>query len=265
MNYYQTLILGLISGFTIFLGLPIVKIKNFSRSWQAFLNALSAGILVFLLWDVITEINRTIEFGLKSAQSGQPMTLASLLIVFILGFGTGLLGLVYFEKKYIARKNVEVLGKQQLNPLHLSAMIAVGIGMHNFSEGLAIGQAAISNLISLATILVIGFCLHNATEGFGIVAPLASLAKKPSWRQLGILGIIGGGPTFIGTVIGYNFHSDILFVLFLALAAGSIFYVISELLHVGRSFKVKEITSFGIVVGFFIAYLADIFLTFIER
>ena len=265
MNFYQTIILGLIAGLTIFLGLPVAKIKNFSKTWQAFLNSLSTGILVFLLWDVITQVSESIEASLKTAHAGQPFLLIVLLIVFVLGFGIGLFGLVYFEGQYLARKVVNILEQQKINSLHLSVMIAVGIGMHNFSEGLAIGQAAVANVISLAIVLIIGFGLHNATEGFGIVAPLTALTKKPTWRLLGLLGLIGGGPTFIGTIIGYKVHSEITFVLFLSLASGSIFYVISELLHVSRSFKMREITMFGIFIGFFLGYLTDLFLVFIGR
>src|SRR5205085_10713357 len=107
-------------------------------------------------------------------------------------------------------------------------LIAVGTGLHNFSEGLVIGQAARFGAISLATLLILGFGLHNATEGFGIAAPLTS-GTRPSWVFLGLAGLIGGGPTFLGTVLGYSVQSEPVFVLFLALAAGSIFYVIAEL------------------------------------
>src|SRR5262249_56625959 len=92
----------------------------------------------------------------------------------------------------------------------LSVFIATGIGLHNFSEGLAIGQSAAAGELSLALALVIGFGLHNATEGFGIVAPLAPEADRPSWAFLGLMGLIGGGPTFVGTVIGQAWVSPAL-------------------------------------------------------
>ena len=88
-----------------------------------------------------------------------------------------------------------------LSPSHtLALFIATGIGLHNFSEGLAIGQSAARNQVSLAVVLVIGFALHNATEGFGICAPLSGEAEPPSWAFLGVMGLIAGGPTFIGTL-----------------------------------------------------------------
>ena len=73
--------------------------------------------------------------------------------------------------------------------------IAVAIGLHNFAEGLAIGVSAQAGEIALATVLIIGFALHNATEGFGIVGPLGGV--RPSWRWLGLAGLVGGGPTFL--------------------------------------------------------------------
>ena len=84
----------------------------------------------------------------------------------------------------------------------LALFIATGIGLHNFSEGLAIGQSAARDELSLAFVLIIGFGLHNATEGFGIVAPLATEPEAPSWGFLGVLGLIGGAPTFFGTALG---------------------------------------------------------------
>jgi ZIP family zinc transporter len=78
-------------------------------------------------------------------------------------------------------------------PRQTALATAIGLGRHNFSEGLAIGQSAATGATSLALILVIGFALHNATEGFGLAAPLTSGAL-PSWSFLGLAGLIGGGP-----------------------------------------------------------------------
>ncbi len=97
-------------------------------------------------------------------------------------------------------------------PERLAFFIALGIGFHNFSEGLAIGQSAAAGEVSLALLLIIGFGLHNATEGFGIVAPLAADGERPSWSFPCCFGLIGGGPTFVGTLIGQSFVNDTVFM-----------------------------------------------------
>jgi ZIP family zinc transporter len=137
--------------------------------------------------------------------------------------------------------------------------IAAGIGLHNFSEGLTIGQAANAGQMTLAALLIIGFALHNATEGFGIVGPLAAANVRASWGWLGLAGLIGGGPTFLGTIVGTSFSSTYLFVGCLALAAGALLYVIGEILPVGRRLS-WEVTLWGLMAGFFLGLATELVL-----
>jgi len=100
--------------------------------------------------------------------------------------------------------------------------------------------------------------LHNATEGFGIVAPLSAAdVPRPSWAFLGLLGLIGGGPTFVGTLVGQSFVNDYLYVGFLTIAGGSILYVVIELLAVLRKLGSKEIVAWGLVLGLLIGFATD--------
>ena len=150
--------------------------------------------------------------------------------------------------------------KGEMSPYTLALLIATGIGLHNFSEGLAIGQSAAMGELQLALVLMIGFGLHNMTEGFGIAGPLTGLPV--SWKFVFWMGLIGGGPTFLGTVIGTMFNSPQVFILFLALAAGAIIYVIVELLGVAKRFKAPTIVMWGLLIGFLLGYATDLILTF---
>ena len=258
MTFPDTVLLGAIAGFTIYLGLPVARWRNPRRDWQAFLNALATGILVFLFWDILSKAKEPIDTALESARdSSNPAELLALLGIFGVGFAIGLLGLVYVDRMFIRRH--KVVG--EIRPAQLALMIAAGIGVHNFAEGLAIGQASRSGALELASILIVGFGLHNLTEGFGVAAPLTLGTTRASWGFLAVAGLIGGGPTFLGTILGYSVQSTPVFVLCLALAAGSILYVVAELLHVGRRFQAPELVSWGVFAGFFMGFGTDLLLT----
>ncbi len=260
MSFSTTVLLGAIAGFTIYLGLPFARLKNPSRAFQGFCNALATGILVFLLWDVVTKASEPIDTALTSAQRGAVAPFAGLLTLFVVGFGIGLLGLIYIEKALI-RPVAQGVRSGEMAPRQLALMIAVGIGAHNFSEGLAIGQSAVTGAIGLATILIVGFGLHNMTEGFGVAAPLVAGGVRPSWRFLAAAGLIGGGPTFLGTVVGFGFQSTYVFVAFLSVAAGSILYVVGELLNAGRRLGFRELVGWGLLLGFMAGYATDLVVT----
>jgi ZIP family zinc transporter len=155
--------------------------------------------------------------------------------------------------EFAARTWVERLTPGQ----RLALLIATGIGLHNFGEGLAIGQAAAADEVSLALVLIIGFALHNATEGFGIVGPLSGEAERPSWSYLGLMGLIGGGPTFLGTVIGQAWVSEALEVAFFAVAAGSILYVVIQLFEVCRRYSMPAVVAWWILGGIAAGFATD--------
>jgi zinc transporter, ZIP family len=272
MSTAQTLLLGAIAGATIFLGLPIGRMQNVSAATKAFLASVATGVLIFLLWDVLSGAVEPIEQALTNGQDGTFIWRASLLLV---GFGVGLMSLVYYDLWMKRRRRKAFLGPGAastaefehdhhftgMSPARwLATFIAVGIGLHNFSEGLAIGQASAANELSLALVLIIGFGLHNATEGLGICAPLTGDRERPSWGFLALLGLIGGGPTFIGTVIGQVWVNESVMILFFALAAGSILYVVMELLNVGRALASKPVVTWGILLGLFLGFATDFIL-----
>jgi len=254
MSFIQTVLLGAIAGFTIYLGLPFGRIRKLSTGTRTFLSMSSAGILLFILFDVLSNLSEPIESAITDNKDYTQFFV--LLGVFVLGFGLGLLGLIAFDQRFM-RSEPGVT--RPVNPTRLALMIAAGIGLHNFSEGLAIGQSAGRGEIAFATLLIIGFGLHNATEGFGIVGPLVG-ENRPSWGFIGLAGLIGGGPTFLGTILGYYFLSDVMFVLFLSLAAGALVYIIGELFNLNRRPDTKIPAGWGLFIGFLIGYFTDLIL-----
>jgi zinc transporter, ZIP family len=290
----RTLLLGLVAGVTIVLGMPVARLRRPAPGMRVILNAIAVGVLLFLVWDVLSAAWAPIDAALAAVHAGTGGLGPALGygVLFAAGLGIGLLGLVAYEG-WLTRSVASAAAggptsAQRFGPgtmaagelvarrrglatwstaRRLALLIAVGIGLHNFAEGLAIGQSAASGEIGLATLLVVGFALHNATEGFGIVAPLAAERAAvdrdqpepalPSWGFLLGLALIGGGPTFVGTAVGHSFTSEPLAVAFLTLAAGSIIYVIVQLLGLAARTPRKPLVAAGLLIGLLAGFLTD--------
>lgn len=268
IDYIQLLVLGAIAGFTIFLGFPIALMKA-SQTKKAFLNALAIGILVFLVVDVFGHAWETVSNAVVNSFAGKvPMANGiALLITMFAGIAIGLIGLALYERRYMkATANTETRlennmageGEIHIDRYRLAMMIAIGIGAHNFSEGLAIGQSYAAGIIGLALLLIIGFGAHNATEGFGILGPLTSSEKRPPLNFLIKLGLIGGGPTFLGTLIGSLWVSPILYVLFLAFAGGALIFVILLMYTVAVRQTSNAMVMTGIFLGLLFGFITDL-------
>ncbi len=276
MSTPEILLLGAIAGVTIFLGLPAGRMQNLAPNARAGLSSLATGILVFLFWDVMSNAVDPIQTSLDAHHWGK---FSELSVLGVAGFVGGLMSLVYYDawmKRRAERRSTTLVGPgaaavdeflershlDLTNPaVRLSFLIAIGIGVHNFGEGLAIGQAAAASEIGLAVTLIIGFGLHNATEGFGICGPLSGAGIVPSWRLLGLLGLIGGVPTFLGTVVGQAWASDAVSVVFFTVAGGSILYVVRELFAVNRRYGNPVLGTWLLVAGVLLGFATDFVVT----
>ncbi|TMD51531.1 MAG: zinc permease [Chloroflexi bacterium] len=252
--------IGGVAGFSIFLGLPVARVRRMPAALQGFLNALALGVLIFLLWDILSHASSPVEGSLAAVRQGRPGSFLALAGIFAGGLGLGLLALVYFNRQLLRR--AKGVGGPA-SPHGLAMAIATGLGFHNLSEGLAIGESAATGALAFAGVLVIGFALHNITEGFGIAAPMTLSETRPSWAFLGIAGLVGGGPTVVGTMIGLFATSTYLSVLFLALAAGALIYVINEMFGIAKRLNSPPALGWGLLTGFLVAYSTDLLLTYL--
>src|ERR1700694_4460949 len=251
MSFAETVLLGAIAGSTIYLGLPLGRVKRVDDRLRVALAMFSVGILAFIFMDVASHGQAILDTALneyKAHKAGFGHVLGQFALL-AAGFTLGPAGISAIERRLrpegpvrppiaggdataqttageLGAYNAQAADARQ-RALRTRMTIAVAIGLHNFAEGLAIGVSAKAGAIGLATVLVVGFGLHNATGAFGIVGPLGGV--RPSWKWLGLAGLIGGGPTFLGTIVGYQVNSNPLELMFYALAGGAVLSVVGEL------------------------------------
>jgi len=281
LSFAQTVVLGALAGFTIFLGLPVGRLQLLGSKARVALAMFAVGVLAFIFVDVMSNGLTIVDTALHAYKNDRQSLSYVVWLVFLLavGFAAGSAGLAMIERGMRPAKPpiaggadtvaigatepealVRELDAARRRALRVGLTIAAAIGVHNFAEGLAIGVSARAGAISLATVLIIGFALHNATEGFGIVGPLGDV--RPSWRWIGLAGLIGGGPTFLGSIVGYAVTSDPLELAFYAAAGGAILYVIGEVWNGMRRYGHRELGLLMVSAGFLVGVLTDLIVTY---
>lgn len=279
MSFAETALLGALAGFTIYLGLPFGRLTAMGDRTRVALAMFAVGVLAFLFVDIFEHALEIVEepvVALKDGSEGAGEAIG-LLALLAGGFAAGTAGLATLERWMrpkgptappIAGGAVDALPADDIlrlqaqqeearrRALQTGLTIAAAIGLHNFAEGLAIGVSAGTGEIALATVLIVGFALHNATEGFGIVGPLGGV--RPSWAWLALAGLIGGGPVFLGAMLGYNVSSEPLELAFYALAGGAILYVIGEVWGGVRRYGHRELGLWLLSAGFLVGIATDL-------
>ncbi len=282
MTFAETVLLGALAGFTIYLGLPFGRIELVSTRAKVGLAMFSVGVLAFLFGEVLVQgveiVERTFEH--LGEGKGDPGKAALFALIFGGGFAIGSAGLAVAQAQMSPGRGAppiaggasdamtvdqaDLLAAQQLTArrraLRTGMSIAAAIGLHNFAEGLAIGVSASTGEIGLATVLIVGFAVHNATEGFGIVGPLGDV--RPSWSWLFVAGLVGGGPVFLGAMLGYNVESQPLELAFYAVAAGAILYVIGEVWTAMRRFGHRELGLAMLSAGVFLGVMTEMVIAY---
>jgi zinc transporter ZupT len=253
VDFLELVLIGSFAGFTIFLGLPVVMLGISNRT-RGFLSAFAVGILMFLIVDVFSHAwTQTSDDAVAAFNgTGSSGTAVTELALMFGGITLGLLGLVFYERSYMGQ------GQEPASPTKVSTMTALGIGAHNLSEGLAIGQSFVAGYVGLGIVLAVGFAAHNTTEGFGITAPLAALETKPRVSFLAKVLFIGGVPTLIGTLLGSVAYSAEAYVFFLAIAGGALVYVTMLMFNTGRRRYSSSLMMGGIFLGLCLGFLTDL-------
>jgi ZIP family zinc transporter len=284
MSFAETVLMGAIAGFTIYIGLPLGRVERVDDRIRVALAMFSVGILAFIFMDVTNHGQQIVDSTLRNFKDHKTSFAHALGLFALLaaGFTVGTAGISAIERRLRSRvpirppiaggatdaaftpQELAGLGAGEFDPrrraLQTGMTIAVAIGLHNFAEGLAIGVSAKTGAIGLATVLIIGFGLHNATEGFGIVGPLGPI--RPSWRWLALAGLIGGGPTFLGTIVGYQVHSGPLELAFYALAGGAILYVVGEIWTSMRRYGHRTLGLYLLAAGFLAGVATDLVVSY---
>jgi ZIP family zinc transporter len=229
------------------LWLPFIKRLSL-RKYRFFLS-LTAGLLVFLGIDALVEGSGIAAESVAGVFNGQILiALVTILSFLALMYASAKLGerskgrkeeeeeevdkLSSYDSMHTrqAKRTLDQRQQQQhhlvVKPVAMAMMISIGIGLHNFGEGLAIGASVVLGQIALSTFLIVGFMLHNTTEGFAIVAPLAKTRVRRMVGKMIIMGLIAGVPTIIGTWIGGFIYSPVAAIIFLSIGAGAIFQVV---------------------------------------
>ncbi|ALA57334.1 ZIP family metal transporter [Nitrospira moscoviensis] len=239
--------LGIVAGVVpvyLGIGLAVGTTRWVSREWEGFFVGTAIGVLAYLFFDLTHE-------AVELTGARDPLSW----LVFLGSLFVGLVGLVVLEQLQQNRYRPASM------PLSLPYWIALGMGLHNLGEGLSLGASYAQGAWDLSVLLLVGFALHNGTEGFGIIS---AAGRTPiSWKDAGLLGLIAGAPTCLGTVISGYDPSPYFTIVCYTLGAGSLLYVILALTAIAYTATRRLQVSLGIFAGIAAMFLTAMVLTLV--
>ncbi len=239
--------LGIAAGVVpVYLGIGVALGANrfVSRQWEGFFVGIAIGVLAYLFFDLTHE-------GVELSGARDPLSW----LVFLGSMFIGLVGLVALEQVQQRR--------HRPSSWHLSLpyWIALGMGLHNLGEGLSLGASYAQGAWNLSFLLLVGFALHNGTEGFGIIS---AAGRTPlSWKDVGLLGLLAGAPTCLGTLVSGHNPSPYVTIVCYSLGAGSLLYVILALTAIAYTATRRLQVSLGVFTGIAAMFLTAMVLTLV--
>jgi ZIP family zinc transporter len=239
--------LGIIAGvIPVYLGIGVALLarRALSRSWESGLIGIATGVLVYLFFDLMHE-------SVELTGARDPLSW----VIFLGSLFTSFVGLVILDDRQFGKD------RRATRTLSLPYVIALGMGLHNLGEGLAIGASYANGEWVLSGLLVAGFALHNGTEGFGIVGGAGQTAL--SARDVLLLGLLGGAPTCFGTVLSGLALSPYFTIVWYALAAGSLLYVVFALVAMTYTSTRKVHMAYGVLGGIALMFVTAMVLTLV--
>ena len=252
MSEAQAILLGAIAGLTILLGIALAR---YLRGSQVLMNSLASGVLVYLLGDMLARaflpLNSALLRRFDNLDGSGPVVWMT--VAFIGGLVVGYGGLTAYSA---------------LLSSNLPLLLAVGVGLHNLAEGLALGHVAGNGWVSISIALVIGYVVQNLVVGGAIAAPFAEAEQRPRWSYLLVLGLVAGIPTIVGTAAGWRLVNaastdegqDITSTAVAALAAGAILFVLIQLLSSLATAGRRTTRHLGLLAGLAVVLLTEVLL-----
>jgi zinc transporter, ZIP family len=221
------------------------SLRRVEQRWLTAFMALTAGLLTFLGVEALVEAFE-LQASVPAALGGPGLVL--------LGLAGSFLTMTFISGRFASGSGGVVGG------VALATLVALGIGLHNLGEGLAIGTSFAVGQLTLGSFLIVGFMIHNVTEGLGIAAPAADSQVSLSWSRLGALTLLAGGPAILGAWLGGYVANDVLAALFFGAAAGAAFEVVVEVLRYVARRDPAGLRS-GYAIGGFLAGVAIMYAT----